>query len=108
MKLSKREREALALSIQQENEMLKRVGKIIRNSFVALAVFLLLFYWGYSGIHDVFFPNLSASGHQVIKWIGIIGSIASLAMLIFSLTARHYGKKNVLKKIDKYQGRTSS
>lgn len=108
MKLSKREREALALSIQQENEMLKRVGKIIRNSLVCLAVFLLLFYWGYSGMRDSFFPNLSSTARTVITWVGGIGSVVSLAMFIFSMTARHYGKKNVLLKIDKYQGKTSS
>ena len=42
MKLSKREREALANAIAQENDMLKRVGHVVRNSIVALAVFLLL------------------------------------------------------------------
>lgn len=103
MKLSKREREALAASIAQENEMLKRVGHVVRNSFVALAVFALLCVWGFTGMRDAFFPNISPSTLNVIKWIGVIGTCISLIMVVFSMTARHNGKKNLLKKIDRYQ-----
>lgn len=106
MKLSKREREALAQSIAQENAMLKRVGHVVRNSIVALAVFVLLCVWGFSGMQDAFLPNISSGVRNVIKWIGVIGTIGSLIMVVFSVTARHNGKKNLLKKIDRYQGKS--
>ena len=37
-KLSKKERDVLGASIQQENEMLKRVVKVARNASIALAI----------------------------------------------------------------------
>lgn len=106
MKLSKREREALANAIAQENDMLKRVGHVVRNSIVALAVFLLLCVWGFTGMNDAFLPNISPATRTVIRWIGVIGSVLSGVMVVFSVTVRHNGKKNLLKKIDRYQGRS--
>ncbi|WP_297568427.1 hypothetical protein [uncultured Faecalibaculum sp.] len=104
-KLSKKEREALGASIQQENEMLKRVVKVARNASIALAISLLLVFWGFTGMKDAFLPDISEGVRNVVKWIALIVAVLSLLLLVFALTARHNGRKHVLKNIDRYQGK---
>ncbi|WP_297566071.1 hypothetical protein [uncultured Faecalibaculum sp.] len=104
-KLSKKEREALGASIQQENEMLKRVVKVARNASIALAISLLLVFWGFTGMKDAFLPDISEGVRNVVKWIALIVAVLSLLLLVFALIARHNGRKHVLKNIDRYQGK---
>jgi hypothetical protein len=104
MKLSKKEREALAADIQKENEMLKRVTKEIRNFSVILVLCLLLVFWGFTGMRDAFFPNISDTVRNVVKWIALVGAVLSGLMVIFAAIARHNGRKHVLAKIDQYRG----
>ena len=100
-KLSKKERDALGASIQQENEMLKRVVKVARNASIALAISLLLVFWGFTGMKDAFLPDISEGVRNVVKWIALITAVLSFIMLVFALVARHNGRKHVLKNIDR-------
>lgn len=104
-KLSKKEREALGVSIQQENEMLKRVVKVARNASIALAISLLLVFWGFTGMKDAFLPDISEGVRNVVKWIALVIAVLSFIMLVFALVARHNGRKHVLENIDRYQGK---
>lgn len=105
MKLSKKERDALAKEIAAENEMLKRVVRVARNATVVLAVSLLIVFWGFTGMKDAFLPNISDGVRNVVKWIALVVAVLSLLMVIFALVARHNGRKHVLENIDRYQGK---
>lgn len=105
MKLSKKERDALAKSIAAENEMLKRVVRVARNATVVLAVSLLIVFWGFTGMRDAFLPDIPDTVRSVLKWIALVTAVLSLLMIIAALVARHNGRKHVLENIDRYQGK---
>lgn len=105
MKLSKKEREELGSSIQQENEMLKRVVKVARNASIALAISLLLVFWGFTGMKDAFLPDIPDLARSVIKWIALVAAVLSFLILVMALVARHNGRKHLLASIDRYQGK---
>ena len=99
---NKQRQDAFELS---ENEKLKRVVKVARNASIALAISLLLVFWGFTGMKDAFLPDISEGVRSVIKWIALITAVLSFIMLVFALVARHNGRKHVLKNIDRYQGK---
>ena len=73
MSLSRKERDQLAEVIQRENEMVLKVGRMVRNAFILTLVFAAVTYWGWSGVSDPMFPNIPMSVRNVAKWIALIG-----------------------------------
>lgn len=52
MSLSRKERDQLAEIIQRENEMVLKVGRMVRNAFILTLAFAAVTYWGWSGMTD--------------------------------------------------------
>ena len=69
MSLSRKERDQLAEVIQRENEMVLKVGRMVRNAFILTLAFGAVTYWGWSGMTDPMFPNIPMSVRNVAKWI---------------------------------------
>lgn len=102
-KQKEKEKEQLSIVIQQENEMLKRVVAVIRAESVILALFLILFVWGATGLTDPLLPDISDDVKNIFKWVGMIGSIIFGILVILSFLSLRNGKKSVLAKIRKYE-----
>mgnify|MGYP007076752864 FL=1 len=100
MSLSRKERDQLAEVIQRENEMVLKVGRMVRNAFILTLAFAAVTYWGWSGMTDPMFPNIPMS---VRKWIALIGLILSGLFTVLGFISHRNGKKSVLKKIDLYE-----
>ena len=47
MSLSRKERDQLAEVIQRENEMVLKVGRMVRNAFILTRAFAAVTYWGW-------------------------------------------------------------
>ena len=103
MSLSRKERDQLAEVIQRENEMIIKVGRMVRNAFVLALVFAAVTYWGWSGMTDPMFPTIPMSARNVVKWIALIGLILSGSFTVLGFISHRNGKKSVLKKIDLYE-----
>ena len=103
MSLSRKERDQLAEVIQRENEMIIKVGRMVRNAFVLTLVFAAVTYWGWSGMTDPMFPTIPMSIRNVVKWIALIGLILSGSFTVLGFISYRNGKKSVLKKIDLYE-----
>ena len=103
MSLSRKEKDQLAEAIQRENEMIIKVGRMVRNAFVLTLVFAAVTYWGWSGMTDPMFPNIPMSFRNVVKWIALIGLIISGLFTVLGFMSHRNGKKSVLKKIDLYE-----
>ena len=103
MSLSRKERDQLAEVIQRENEMIIKVGRMVRNAFVLTLVFAAVTYWGWSGMTDPMFPNIPMSFRNVVKWIALMGLILSGSFTVLGFISHRNGKKSVLKKIDLYE-----
>ena len=100
MSLSRKERDQLAEVIQRENEMVLKVGRMVRNAFILTLAFAAVTYWGWSGMTDPMFPNIPMSVRNVAKWIALI--LSGLFTVLGFISHRN-GKKSVLKKIDLYE-----
>ena len=105
MSLSRKEKDQLAEVIQRENEMVIKVGRMVRNAFILTLVFAAVTYWGWSGMTDPMFPNIPISFRNVVKWIALIGLILSGAFTVLGFISHRNGKKSVLKKIDLFEGK---
>lgn len=105
-KLTRKERERLALDIQEENAMLKRVKNVIKRETMMLAIFAILFVWGKYNVTDPFVPNLSKGFKQGLEIIGLIGVIVFAIVLVLSFISYNNGRKNVLSKIDRYNDKS--
>lgn len=103
MSLSRKERDQLAEVIQRENEMIIKVGRMVRNAFVLTLVFAAVAYWGWSGMTDPMFPTIPMSVRNVVKWIALMGLILSGSFTVLGFISHRNGKKSVLKKIDLYE-----
>ena len=103
MSLSRKERDQLAEVIQRENEMIIKVGRMVRNAFVLTLVFAAVTYWGWSGMTDPMFPTIPMSARNVVKWIALIGLILSGSFTVLGFISHRNGKKSVLKKIDLFE-----
>lgn len=103
MSLSRKERDHLAEVIQRENEMVLKVGRMVRNAFILTLAFAAVTYWGWSGMTDPMFPNIPMSVRNVAKWIALIGLILSGLFTVLGFISHRNGKKSVLKKIDLYE-----
>ncbi len=103
MSLSRKERDQLAEVIQRENEMIIKVGRMVRNTFVLTLVFAAVTYWGWSGMTDPMFPTIPMSVRNVVKWIALMGLILSGSFTVLGFISHRNGKKSVLKKIDLYE-----
>ena len=104
-KLSHKEREQLASIIDQENAMLKRVRRIIRWETSLLVIFVILYIWGAYVTNDAFLPNIGPGLKTAFRWIGLIGSIVFLILMVLSFISYRNGRKGLLAKIDLYQGK---
>ncbi|MCF0107035.1 MAG: hypothetical protein HUJ53_09750 [Holdemanella sp.] len=101
--MSRQEREALSLEIQQENEMVRRLGAWVRGGAIATLVFGLLTYWGWSGMIDPLLPKIPMSVRNVIKWIAVVALVISAIFTVLCFLSHRNGKKSVIKKIDNFK-----
>ena len=99
MQLTRKEREMLSSDIQQEYEMLKKLGGWIRNGLVITAVFVALAIYGWSGMVDPLIPNAPEAFRTFSKWAGLIGSILFGLFTLLVFLAQRNGKKSVQRKI---------
>lgn len=104
-KMSRKERDELAAAIENENHLLGNLSRMARNWFVSFAICLVIDIWGFTGMKDALFPNISPTVRSVVSWIALVVGIISLIFTILALIARHNGRKSVMYKINKYQGR---
>ena len=93
MSLSRKERDQLAEVIQRENEMVLKVGRMVRNAFILTLAFAAVTYWGWSGMTDPMFPNIPMSVRNVAKWIALIGLILSGLFTVLGFISHRNGKK---------------
>ena len=103
MQLSRKEREMLASDIQQENEILKKIGGWIRNSAIFALVCAGFAYWGWSGMIDPLVPNASDTWRTIAKWGGTIGAVVFGLFAILAFLSHRNGKKSVMRKIDMFE-----
>lgn len=103
MKMSRKERNDLAVAIQKENELVRKLGKWVRNSFIAALVFGALTYWGWSGMIDPMFPNIPDTARNVVKWVALILFILCTIFCVMCFLSHRNGKKSVLKKIEMFE-----
>lgn len=108
MKMSRKERDELAMAIENENHLLRNLTHMARNAAVTFAICLVICIWGFTGMKDALLPNISDTVRNVIKWIALVVGIISGVLAVLAMIARHNGKKSVLYKIDKYQGKEHS
>lgn len=99
MQLTRKEREMLSSDIQQEYEMLKKLGGWIRNGLVITAVFVALAIYGWSGMVDPLIPNAPEAFRTFSQWAGLIGSILFGLFTLLVFLAQRNGKKSVQRKI---------
>lgn len=97
MSLSRKERDQLAEVIQRENEMVLKVGRMVRNAFILTLAFAAVTYWGWSGMTDPMFPNIPMSVRNVAKWIALIGLILSGLFTVLGFISHRNGKKKRIK-----------
>lgn len=103
MKMTRKERDQLAVAIQKENELVLRLGRMVRNAFILTLVFGGAAYWGWSGMIDPFLPNISDGVRNVVKWVALIGFILSLLFTVLGFLSHRNGKKSVLAKIERFE-----
>jgi hypothetical protein len=102
MTMTRKERDQLAEAIQRENEMVLKVGRMVRNGFIMTLVFGAIAYWAFSGMIDPMFPHIPDSVRPVAKWISGIGLVLSALFTVLAFLSHRNGKKSVLSKIDLY------
>ena len=87
--MSKKERNELAKIIEKENELILRLGRMIRNSALIFLACVILCIWGWSGMIDPMLPNISEGVRTVVKWVALIGAIIALDedSVIFTLVS---------------------
>ena len=103
--MSKKERNELAKIIEKENELILRLGRMIRNSELIFLACVILCIWGWSGMIDPMLPNISEEVRTVVKWVALIGAIISGVFTILAFLSHRNGKKSLLAKIDRFQGK---
>ncbi len=103
MNLSRKEREMLASDIQQENAILRRIGRYIRNSSIMFIVCAGFAYYGWSGMVDPLIPNASETFRSICKWGGAIGAVVFGIFTILAFLSHRNGKKSVMRKIDLFE-----
>lgn len=99
MQLSRKEREMLSSDIQQEYEMIKKLGRWIRYGSVFTVVFVALAIYGWTGMVDPLIPNASEGFRTFSKWVGLIGAILCGLFTLLVFLAYGNGKKSVQRKI---------
>lgn len=105
MSMTRKQRDQLAKVIQQENELVIKVGRIVRMSFIVFIACLILCFWGWTGMVDPLLPNISDGVRNVIKWIALVGAILSGIFTVLSFLSHRNGKKSVLAKIEQFENR---
>ena len=105
MKMSRKEKEALSLEIQNENELVRRLGSWVRGGAISALVFGLLSYWGWSGMIDPLLPGIPMGVRNVVKWIAIVCFVISVVFTLLCFLSHRNGKKSVIKKIDKFNAK---
>ena len=50
-------------------------------------------------------PNISEGVRTVVKWVALIGAIISGVFTILAFLSHRNGKKSLLAKIDRFQGK---
>lgn len=105
MSMTRKQRDELAKAIQQENELVLRLGRMVRTSALIFAACVLLCIWGWTGMIDPMLPNINETVRTVVKWVALIGAILSGIFTVLSFLSHRNGKKSVLAKIDKFQNK---
>ncbi len=105
MKMSKKERNDLAKIIEQENELILRLGRMIRHGAIIFLACIILCIWGWTGMVDPMLPNISEGVRIVVKWVALFGAIVSGVFTILAFLSHRNGKKSLLAKIDRFQNK---
>ena len=95
----------MRLCKEKENELILRLGRMIRNSALIFLACVILCIWGWSGMIDPMLPNISEGVRTVVKWVALIGAIISGVFTILAFLSHRNGKKSLLAKIDRFQGK---
>lgn len=103
--MSKKERNELAKVIEKENELLLRLGRMIRTSAIIFFACIILCIWGWSGMIDPMLPNISEGVRTVVKWVALVGAIISGVFTVLAFLSHRNGKKSLLAKIDRFQNK---
>ena len=103
--MSKKERNELAKAIEKENELVLKLGRMIRNSALIFLACIILCVWGWTGMIDPMLPNISEGVRTVVKWVALFGAIISGLFTILAFLSHRNGKKSVLAKIELFQNK---
>lgn len=103
--MNKKEKEELLTVIQQEDRLLRKLTNMVRNSAVIAAIALVFTIWGFLDFQDPLLPHLSSSTKHIIAWIALVICILAFVLTILAFIARKVGKKSLMAKINKYQGK---
>ena len=103
MQLSRKEREMLSYDINQEYEMIKKIGRWIRYSAIMSLACVGFAVYGWSGMVDPLIPNASGVFRNICKWGGTIGAILFGLFALLAFLSHRNGKKSLLRKIDLFE-----
>ncbi len=105
--MKKAEAEQLRQEILTKNIYLSQLRIwFILSTFVVIACALVAV-WGFSGVHDVFLPQISAQVRQPIAWISAIVGVLATFFLAMVTIALINGRKHVLTLIDQLNGKVA-
>ena len=100
MALNKKEKEKLKMQIQQENILVRRLGKWVQKSFLLCIAFAAVPFWGFSGMKDALLPNIPEIVRNIVKWLALVFAILSGVFGVLASMSFRNGKKHLLKQID--------
>lgn len=100
MTLKTKDKEKLKMQIQQENILIRRLGKWVKRSFLLCFAFAAIAFWGFSGMEDALLPNIPELARNIVKWIALVLAILSGIFGILASMSFRNGKKHLLKQID--------
>lgn len=103
--MKKAEKEQLRQEILTKNIYMRQLRVWFLLSMLLLVACILVAFWGFSGLLDPFFPQVSVSARQPFAWItAILGTITALFSVLV-VVALINGRKHVLSLIDKINGK---
>lgn len=100
MALNKKEKEKLKMQIQQENILVRRLGKWVKISFLLCIAFAAVAFWGFSGMKDALLPNIPEIVRNIVKWLALVFAILSGVFGVLASMSFRNWKKHLLKQID--------
>lgn len=102
--MKKSEKEQIRQEILIKNIYLRQLRVWFLLSMLIFVACIIVAFWGFSGLLDPFFPQVSVAARQPFAWIAtIFGTIAAVfsGLIVVALIN---GRKHVLSLIDKING----